>query len=253
MSGYEDGLPIEEFIQALTSQLDRAQSALALKVRAGLPLTFAVRDISIDLRAHVGMREAQVLIQPAGPRDQQASVIRLALTTITRPMIEENTLQITPDDQPLHEVLGDEVTEEERRRLEWAGIRTVSQLRNLERESGEHVIEQVAQIPAMRLRAALERAARPAIARLVPEGPQRLRIEGRNLLGGEPPRVRIGEVDAPVLRAADRELLVAPPDGVRRGTLRLETAPGLVLALEFDLDQGGIVRAPAAGGAGGEP
>ena len=46
------GLPIEEFIQAITSQLDRTQEALALKADAGLPLTFAVRDLSLDLRTH---------------------------------------------------------------------------------------------------------------------------------------------------------------------------------------------------------
>ena len=47
MNGRDPGLPIENFIQALTSQLDRAQAALALKARAGLPLTFAVKDLTL--------------------------------------------------------------------------------------------------------------------------------------------------------------------------------------------------------------
>lgn len=38
MTNYEDqGLPIEDFIQALTSQLDRAQATMAVKARFGLP------------------------------------------------------------------------------------------------------------------------------------------------------------------------------------------------------------------------
>ena len=37
LSNNENGLPIEQFIQALTSQLDRAQATMALKARAGLP------------------------------------------------------------------------------------------------------------------------------------------------------------------------------------------------------------------------
>ena len=42
--------PIVEFVQALTAQLDRAQDSLALKVRAGRPLTWALKDVTIDLK-----------------------------------------------------------------------------------------------------------------------------------------------------------------------------------------------------------
>ncbi len=231
MPDYADGLPIEEFIQALSSQLDRAQAALALKAKFGLPLTFAVKDIAIDLRAYVGLSESQVLITPVGPGDPGGSIIRLALTTITRPMIQENTLDIKSDEPPLHEVLGDEITEEEQRRLEWAGIRSVEQLRELERQSGEHVIEQVAQIPAMRLRAALQRASRPRLDSIRHEGAQ-LHIKGRNLLRDAQPNVHIGGRPARILSVSERELIVEPPPGFS-GTLAVETAPGLVAEAEL--------------------
>ena len=61
------GLPIEQFIQALTSQLDRVQSSMALKMHAGLPLTFAVKDLTLDLRAHVEMAGSVVRIGRPSP------------------------------------------------------------------------------------------------------------------------------------------------------------------------------------------
>ncbi|MCB0208144.1 MAG: IPT/TIG domain-containing protein [Anaerolineae bacterium] len=237
MPDYEEGLPIEEFIQALSSQLDRAQAALAVKARFGLPLTFAVKDISIDLRAHVSLKESQVLVTPTGPNDPGGSIIHLSLTSITRPMIQENTLDIEPNEPPLQEVLGEEISDEERRRLEWAGIRTVSQLRELERQSGENVVEQVAQIPAMRLRAALIRASQPRINQVQRSGEQ-LRIAGRNLRrDGQQPQVRIGGNLVRILSADEREIVVEPPQ-ILSGTLAIETGPGLLV--ETDLDESAV-------------
>jgi hypothetical protein len=240
------GLPIEQFIQALTSQLDRAQSAMALKVSAGLPLTFAVKDLTLDLRAHVVFEGSAVHITPAGAGDGEASVLHIALTTITRPMIEENTLQLShePDEPSLKEVFGDDVSEEEQRRLEWAGIHNVSQLRALQHRSGEEAIGRVAQLPAERLRAALMRASQPFVSRVMPELHQGedgagdvplMRIRGHNLMREQPPQVRVMGELIPVLKATDRELLVAPLAHQLGGTLEVEIAPGFISATEFDL------------------
>src|SRR5436190_1029531 len=47
-------LPLEHFIQAVQRQLDNAQTAMAVKARnLNLPLTFAIKDITLDLRAQV--------------------------------------------------------------------------------------------------------------------------------------------------------------------------------------------------------
>ncbi len=242
MSDHLAGLPIEEFIQALSSQLDRAQTALAVKVSAGLPLTFAVKDIALDLRTHVEVVDSVVRIRPAGPGEPDASILRLSLTTITRPMIEENTLGMAAqvDEPSLKEVLGDDISEEEQRRLEWAGIHTVSQLRNIHQRSGEHAIERVAQIPVMRLRSALEKAARPRVNRVLPEqidggGGLRLRIRGHNLMQERPPDVLIGGERVAVLQATEHELLVAPLAHQTSGRLIVETAPGTTAETTFDL------------------
>jgi hypothetical protein len=252
----DPGVPIEQFIQALTSQLDLAQSTMALKARAGLPLTFAVRDLSIDLRAHVEMVGSVVRIRSAGPGDTEASTIHLALTTITRPMIEENTRQFAAesDDPPLKEVLGNTMTEDEQRRLEWIGVRSVSQLRELERHAGEQAIERVADIPVNRLRMALERTSQPLVTRVAPErivnggpvdDPSVLRIHGHNLLRGGLPEVRIGGEQVPVLQATPKELLVAALPHQMAGTLSVETAPGVAAHAEFDLLSNRPPRDPA--------
>lgn len=250
MSRSGGSLPIEQFIQALTSQLDRAQSAMAMKANAGLPLTFAVKDISIDLRAHVEVEGSAVRITPAGPGDGEASTLHIALTTITRPMIEENTLQMSaePDEPSLREVLGEDVNEEEQRRLEWAGIHTVSQLRAMQRRTGEEAIGRVAQLPVERLRSALARAAQPFVSRVAPElhpagGEGRevtretplLRIRGHNLMQDGPPQVRIRGEQIPVLKATEKELLIAPLAHQLGGTLEVEIAPGFTSKTEFDL------------------
>jgi hypothetical protein len=245
----EPGLPLEQFIQALTSQLDRAQETMALKARAGLPLTFAVKDLTIDLRTHVGMSGSVVHIRPAGPGDAEASVIHLSLTTITRPMIEENTQSLESEKGPsVQEAFGDKLGADELRRLEWAGIRSVSQLRELQKDTGAEVIGRVSQLPIDRLRAALAAAAAPHVSHVVaapddgavpaaPGAPPPLRIRGWNLRDGGEPQVSIAGRPAAVLQASDTELLVQPDEHVAAGTLEVRTTPDLSVAASFDLTE----------------
>lgn len=231
-------VPIEHFIQALQSQLDRAQTAMALKARAGLPLTFAVKDLSLDLRAHVEVDGAVVKVRPAGPADSSASILHLALTTITRPMIEENTIQFAADgdDASLQEAAGDELSSEDIRKLEWAGVQTVSQLVRLREEAGEHALERIAAVPAMRLRAALARAEGPFIRDIQPALPPNggthddgstISVRGRNLMGDTAPIVRLDGAPVNVLRARRDELLLEAPSRIMGGQLEIETRPGV--------------------------
>ncbi|HEY6988848.1 MAG TPA: IPT/TIG domain-containing protein [Bryobacteraceae bacterium] len=246
MRDRDNGLPIEHFIQALTSQLDRAQNAMALKARAGLPLTFAVKELSLDLRTHVEMIDSAVRIRPAGPGEGDSSTLHLSLTTITRPMIEENTFAMisAPDEPSIRDVAGKDISEEEQRRLEWAGIHTVSQLVDLQRKSGEEAIERVAQIPVMRLRAALARAAEPSISHIMAldhpdgngaSGSTLLRVSGRNLTEDGELEVRVNGERVPVIRGNDRELVVAALPHHTAGTLSLETQSGTITKKDFRL------------------
>ena len=246
MSNGEQGVPIEQFIQALQTQLDRAQSAMAMKAEnLDLPLTFAVKDLSLELRTHVEVVRSEVRIRPAGPGDRDASTLHLALTTITRPMIKENakTMSVDPDEPTLKEAVGDQLSDEEQKRLEWAGIHTVAQLRRLATSGGGKEVERVADLPVDRLRQALAKASRPFVARVEPHvpvdadenAPRLLRVRGRNLVRNGAPRVSIGGEPVGVLSANDREIVIAPAHNQFSGMLSVETAPDDVAEVAFNL------------------
>jgi hypothetical protein len=171
-------------------------------------------------------------------------------------MIEENTVQLAadPDEPSLEEVLKDDFKDKEeredvQRRLEWAGVHTVSQLRNLQRRNGEQILQKYTQLPVNRLRAALMRASQPRVLQIMPEGlgnghenggtkgAPLLRIRGQNLMSERQPAVRIAGEAVPVLQASERELLIAPRAHQLSGTLAVEVEPGNVVEAEFDLSQ----------------
>jgi hypothetical protein len=242
-------LRLEDFIQAVQSQLDNAQAAMVMKAdNQNLPLTFAIKDISLDLRAHVEFTHSEIRIRPAAAGEKEASVFHLVFTAITRPAIEENAVSFStdPDDQPLEE-LGDELTADERKRLEWAGVRTIKQFQEAEERGAVHTIGRVTNLSIDRLRKALERASTPFVQRVEPvmpgadgdgaEPPPLLRVIGRNLVrNGTFPQVRIGNRPVSILKSAPNELLLAPDDDQWAGELTLRSAPTLSTAMSFDLD-----------------
>jgi len=236
-------IPLQNFVKSLMSQLDQVQETMRLKATAGYPLTFAVKDLSLDLRAHLEVHDNVVSLRPAGPDDAEASVVHLALTGITRPAIVENTRDTALDkDAPsIKEVLGDDITDEEETQLAWAGIRNVEQLRDLHRESGEQAIERVAALPIDRLRLALSRASQPMVRGVERHnGDGLLRIRGFNLAAdGTDPDVRIDGAPAAVMAASDRELIVKPAEPRSAGTLELR-AGGQDVATAFALPEEGV-------------
>lgn len=240
-------LPLENFIQAVQSQLDKAQTAMAVKARnLNLPMTFAIKDINIDLRAHVEFAQGEIRIRPAGADEQQASLFHIVFTAITRPMIEENAVAFAedPEDQSIDD-LDDELTPEERRKLEWVGVRTVKQLRSIEREGGSREVGRVTNLPVNRLRQALQRAARPMVEQVMPvarpdDAPPGvnniLQVRGRNLLPDTGiPKVRIGGKPVSLLKSSATELLLMPAPDQWAGEIAVETDIGLAAAMQFDL------------------
>lgn len=255
-------LRLEDFIQAVQSQLDNAQSAMAIKARnLNLPLTFAIKDINLDLRAHVEFVESEVRIRPAGPGDTDTSMFHLVFTTITRPAIEENAITLADDgkDQPL-DTLGDELSPEDRKRLEWAGVRTVKQFQQAEQRNMVTTIGRVTNLSMDRLRKALDRASTPQLDRVepvapasdaAPGSPPLLRVVGRNLVqGGLSPLVRIGDRPVPVLKSADHELLLAPGHDQWAGEVAVSPTSRHSVALAFDLSDFAPQPATAATSAG---
>lgn len=240
-------LRLEEFIQAVQSQLDNAQAAMALKAHnANLPLTFAIKDINLDLRAHVEFADSEIRIRPAGAGDGDASMFHLVFTTITRPAIEENARTFADDgeDDSLDSV--SELSSDDRRRLEWAGVRTVRQLQQVEEHGRVGTIGRVTNLPLDRLRAALTKVSAPEVRRVEPVAtdgadavqgaPPMLRVIGRNLVRqGKLPRVQIGNRPVAILKSSADELLLAPDNQQWAGEISVEPAPQRATAMSFDL------------------
>jgi hypothetical protein len=236
-------LPLEHFIQAVQSQLDNAQTAMAVKARnLNLPLTFAIKDITLDLRAQVEFTAGEIRIRPAGAADVQASMFHLVFTAITRPMIEENAIAFSenPQDRSIDE-LGDDLSDEDRRKLEWVGVRTVGKLQEISAHGGDRTVGRVTSLPVDRLRRALERASAPLMDHVIPVPGGRegdvplLRVGGRNLMRNGPPRVTLGGEPIAVVKASANELLLAPAPHQWAGELAVEPAPQVSHTLAFDL------------------
>jgi hypothetical protein len=239
----ESGVPFDVFIQSLTEQLDKAQAAMALKARvAKLPLTFAVKEVSLDLRAFVQLTEDDVYVRPAGPGDADASTIKLALTTITRSMVEENAVDFKAEAPQfsLREALKGHLTEEDQRRLERIGVRTVEQLTELRKTAGTDVVARLARMPVNRLQQALLAAAAPRVTRIDTAGDARVHLYTPGLLAGTPPLVSAGGREVPVLEARDEQLLLAPQASQLGLDAHIEFRDGR--CAQVPLSEGGIGR-----------
>ena len=239
-------VPLEHFIQAVQSQLDNAQTAMAVKARnLNMPLTFAIKDITLDLRAQVEYVGGEIRIRPAAAADTEASVFHLVFTAITRPMIEENAIAFSEptDDQSIDD-LSDELSDEERRRLEWVGVRTVGKLRELDEQGAARTVGRVTNLPVDRLRKALARVSAPMVEHVSPvtrnaddpaDLPGMLRVKGRNLRQGGLPRVSLQGEPVAVVKADANELLLAPAPDQWAGELAIEPTPSAATAFAFDL------------------
>ena len=257
----DNGMQFDLFIQALTEQLDKAQATMALKARVGkLPLTFAVKDVQLDLRAFVQFVDDELFVRPAAPGESEASTIKLSLTTITKPMIEENSVDISTDDPKfsLREALGEDF-DEDRRRLERIGVHTVKQLNELRQSAGADVIERLARLPVNRLQQALMRAAAPRASQVPAQAPSpvretrpgeaahpiddttaQIRIHSPLLrVGGRLPLVRAAGEAVPVVEAGDGQVLLRP------------LASQLGLAAMIDFGDGQVAELALSDGARG--
>jgi hypothetical protein len=164
----EGSFLVEDFINAITTQLDRVQDSLRLKA-VNRPLTYALKDISLDLQVFVEVdAQGNVKFRSSGPNETGASIIKLGFTTITRPMIEENTVSLAMTRSPRLDELG--LEDEERKQLEQLGVRNVAQLQKLGQSTGNSTVSRLTGISAERLKKALA-FGRPQVTQVTPQKP----------------------------------------------------------------------------------
>jgi len=158
--------PVEDFLEAITAQLDKTQDALRLKA-INRPLTFALKDFELDLKVFVEMdADGQIRFRPSGPNEAGASTVRIGFTTITRPMIEENTISLEQTQSPTLDEVG--LEPQEQKRLERLGVRNAVQLRRLEEQAGDNTLSRMSGVNLAKLRQVLQ-LGRPHIDNIAAE------------------------------------------------------------------------------------
>jgi hypothetical protein len=220
--------PVEEFLQAIMAQLDRAQDALAAKVSTTRrPLTWGLKDVNLDLRVFIEVTESgRVMMRSAAVGEDGSSTIHLSFTAVTRPMVEENAFAFELDADPRSlDELGSagEIDEDSRRKLDWMGVRTVGQLKQLDPRMAQAAVG----IPIGRLQAALAAAARPTLLghEVVQrqDGSRLLRLRGANLSSGVTPEVHMAGQPVEVLEASPSHILVRPLSAHEEGQVEVFT------------------------------
>ena len=145
---------VDDFITSITTQLDRVQDALRIKA-VNRPLTYALRELHLELKVFVDLdNQGQVLLRAAGPNESGASTLALDFTTITKPMIEENTVSLAATRSTPLDKLG--LAPEEQMRLERMGVSNLAQLERLKGSTGVSTVARLAEMPVDRVRRALQ-------------------------------------------------------------------------------------------------
>jgi hypothetical protein len=195
---------VEDFINAITAQLDRVQDALRLKA-VNRPLTYALKDLALDLQVFVELDgQGNVRFRTSGPNETGSSTVRLSFTTITKPMIEENTVSLAMTRSPSLREIG--LDEAEQKRLEQLGVRNAAQLERLGQSTGTRAVARLSGIPTDRLRAALSQS-RPQLTQIRPEPPQ---PPTQPPTAPQPPRVK---QRPPVTGEPKQQFELQPPSG----------------------------------------
>jgi hypothetical protein len=223
-------IPVDDFLAAIGEQLDRAQDALAIKARTGRPLTWALKEFKIALQVFVEIdSQGQVLWRSAGPNEAGASTVHLDFTTITRPMIEENTYTELDeaDARPIEQIGAADLSDDERLRLRRLGVRNVGQLKRMAPRERLDSVGGAVNIPVGKLEAMLRASARPSVQNhdFVKKGDETfLRIQGANLTDGINTEVRLAGEPVEVVDATPHALLVRPMEHHTSGQIEVMTA-----------------------------
>ena len=79
------------FVEAVTAELDRARDLSRLKSEAGRPLTYLVKDLSINLNVFPEYDGERVVFRTAEPNESGASGLKLELASATAPVVAQTT------------------------------------------------------------------------------------------------------------------------------------------------------------------
>ncbi|MBH5322457.1 hypothetical protein [Aurantiacibacter sediminis] len=124
---------LENFIDALIFELDKAQDTLAVK-GINRRLTYTVRDVAVDLNVFPDYSRDDLRFSVARPGDEGASRITFQLGSITDQQIKETTRDpVRSEDIAISEV--EELEPELRESLRRVGVNSARDLERMERRN----------------------------------------------------------------------------------------------------------------------
>ena len=242
---------LESFVDSFILELDKAQDTLAVK-GVTRKLTYTVRDVALDLHIFPQYRDGDIRFVTAEPGEAGASKLSIQLGSISNRQIQESAQEpIAKDDLSID--LVEEIDEDVRQSLRKVGVRSARDLERMERRNVdlEKVVGDKAgpekktdyQDLANLINRARRRQVPPRVARVSGSrslGQRLLKIEGQHLALAQSleafPVALVNDRPVEVVRADDRELQVAIPDGcLQSGSNQLKVAldPYAVMTLEI--------------------
>lgn len=126
---------LEEFVDALVLELDKAQDTLAVKGHAGTrKLSYSVKDVALDLNIFPSYDGNEVRFTTAQPGEAGASKISMQLGSISENLIKETTKKpISRDDVSIEAIEG--IDDDTKRSLQKIGINSARDIEKIERKN----------------------------------------------------------------------------------------------------------------------
>ncbi|MCB0571537.1 MAG: hypothetical protein KDC66_17325, partial [Phaeodactylibacter sp.] len=124
---------LEAFLDSFILELDKARETLALKGMSQ-PLTYAVKEVSLDLNLFPEYNGRDVKFTTAGPGEEGASRISIQLGSISDRQIRQTTKKpIGEDDIPIEAI--EELDQDAKQTLRQVGISSIKDVEQLERQN----------------------------------------------------------------------------------------------------------------------
>lgn len=234
---------LEDFVNALTRDLDKVQDTLAVK-GASTPLTYMVKDLSLDLQVAQRFDGKRIMFRPPMPGEKNVSKITLQLGSISDRQIRETTRKPpAPEDVAIADLDGlDDATKVQ---LDSIGVKSSRDLEKVRRKnidlrqaSGNRIdYNALAKLINKKRRARL--APQVRTARVARNGKSvALTLEGNNLLVSPSAGFPVATVDGRLVKvrsASDTRVVMDVDEGQLSGSHQLDLAldPYAILTLRI--------------------
>jgi len=124
-----DNWRLESFIDSLVVELDQARETLAIK-SVNRPLSYAVKDLSLDLQIFPTFEGGDVRFRTAEPGQEGSSMITLQLASITDQQIRATSK--APPGRDDVSIKDSQIDPETQRELKKMGLRSINDIEKLE-------------------------------------------------------------------------------------------------------------------------